>query len=298
MANYYIINGELYHHGILGMKWGVRRYQNSDGTLTAAGKKRYQVHRGDSKLTKWIKKRRKESDRAKIEKLDKKAAEKEAKKAAEQELKDYKKLSKKKPSKMTDEELTRHIHRLVTEKQMISLRSELEKLAELNEGKKFAEKEAAKQQKKDSGFRKHFAENAIKPALTTAGKDLLTNYLKKQGGKLMGLDDNQVDSSMKLLKDMAEKAGYKKTIANAEVAELQLKDKKASTAQKEAEAKTAKANQRRAEAEAKAAEEAAKRLAKSKSTTTISTPSFKSNAFVGEDFVQQYTWDDYYDDWV
>ena len=30
----------LAHHGILGMKWGVRRYQNKDGSLTAAGKKR------------------------------------------------------------------------------------------------------------------------------------------------------------------------------------------------------------------------------------------------------------------
>ena len=31
---------ELYHHGIKGQKWGVRRYQNADGSLTAAGKKR------------------------------------------------------------------------------------------------------------------------------------------------------------------------------------------------------------------------------------------------------------------
>ena len=32
---------ELRHFGIKGMKWGVRRYQNSDGTLTSAGRKRY-----------------------------------------------------------------------------------------------------------------------------------------------------------------------------------------------------------------------------------------------------------------
>lgn len=32
---------ELYHHGIKGMKWGVRRFQNKDGSLTKAGKQRY-----------------------------------------------------------------------------------------------------------------------------------------------------------------------------------------------------------------------------------------------------------------
>lgn len=30
----------IYHHGIKGMKWGIRRYQNEDGSLTPAGKKR------------------------------------------------------------------------------------------------------------------------------------------------------------------------------------------------------------------------------------------------------------------
>lgn len=45
MSIYYIgsipYSSELYHHGVKGQRWGVRRYQNPDGTLTAAGRKRY-----------------------------------------------------------------------------------------------------------------------------------------------------------------------------------------------------------------------------------------------------------------
>lgn len=47
MSNYYLgpdgnlyAKDELRHYGVKGMKWGVRRYQNPDGTLTAAGRKR------------------------------------------------------------------------------------------------------------------------------------------------------------------------------------------------------------------------------------------------------------------
>lgn len=42
MSNTYTIqNGELYHYGVKGQKWGRRRYQNPDGSLTPAGIKRY-----------------------------------------------------------------------------------------------------------------------------------------------------------------------------------------------------------------------------------------------------------------
>lgn len=41
---------ELYHHGIKGQKWGRRRYQNKDGSLTAEGRKRYADSIADTKV--------------------------------------------------------------------------------------------------------------------------------------------------------------------------------------------------------------------------------------------------------
>ena len=72
---------ELYHWGIKGQKWGVRRYRNEDGTLTDAGKKRYHLNTYNTRMREY-----------------------------------YKKTDKKRVKNMSDEELDRETNRLAKEK--------------------------------------------------------------------------------------------------------------------------------------------------------------------------------------
>lgn len=87
---------EIYHHGVKGQKWGVRRYQKKDGSLTRLGKKRLQSGEDEKKeqsraQKKDAKEQLKAQKRATQEAEQKKRAEEAEKKKAEQEAADKKK---------------------------------------------------------------------------------------------------------------------------------------------------------------------------------------------------------------
>ena len=98
-------SSELYHYGIKGQKWGVRRFQNEDGSLTNAGKVRYS---NDSSL-------------------DKKGARKAKREAARKERQERRANRKQKIQdaarayKMSDKELLEKIGRLEREKRLMDL---------------------------------------------------------------------------------------------------------------------------------------------------------------------------------
>ena len=109
------MENELTHWGIPGMRWGVRRYQNKDGTLTPAGKKRYEKEMEKLKYEEQVLKNKKKA-RAKLDKIN-------AKKKAIQDLRDEldgKKTAEPPKTKtikdLSDEEINRRIERLNLEK--------------------------------------------------------------------------------------------------------------------------------------------------------------------------------------
>lgn len=109
----YMPNGdELTHWGIRGMKWGIRRYQNPDGTLTEAGKKRYGSDTDDSeakaRAAEMAKIRRLKTTHPSLltdDELNYLQERRKAERRAVDYSKQYKKLKKKKAEKLTDAEL-------------------------------------------------------------------------------------------------------------------------------------------------------------------------------------------------
>lgn len=112
-------NDELYHYGTRGMKWGIRRYQNKDGSLTPAGKKRYNAEMSKLKAEEKVLKNRQKTQ-AKFDKLDQKR--KEIDDLKKGKISSTSSSSETKPKgksikDMSDDELQAYINRSNLEKQ-------------------------------------------------------------------------------------------------------------------------------------------------------------------------------------
>ena len=111
-----VYSDELCHYGVLGMKWGIRRYQNSDGSLTAAGRNRYSTGKHHSIFT------RKKT----ISKVKTKPAEEKPKQ--------------KSVSEMSDAELNAFLNRKRLEQQYYQLMATPQKKSAVTKGKEMVGK--------------------------------------------------------------------------------------------------------------------------------------------------------------
>lgn len=206
-SNYILTaNGELYHWGIKGMKWGIRRYQNKDGSLTPAGKKRR------AKLEAEIEKLGGKSEEKKLSEMtDDEVAAKTNRMRLENNLKEemrrsteaeqrQKKLQESLNETSTDE-LRNKITRLQLEEQyknlanpkkaerdpyMDKLQKEVDRLT-LEKRYRDLQKELNPPTKKEKSFFAKIGEKALNEVLVPTAMNAGKNYLEKTVKKL-GLD--------------------------------------------------------------------------------------------------------------